>query len=215
MSLIPSMTQLYGAKNVFVSDIRDSAELQGVGYAKTDATDLEAYRRLVAGVRPQTLYHLPALMSGSGEKDPDRCVHLNNTGFANALKVAVENRLRLFVPSTIAAFGFNPDQNGENIPNDCFQRPKSIYGVTKVYMELLGEYHARRYGLDFRSLRYPGIISPLKAYGGTTDYLTGGLSRHDRRGREGTALHLLLGEGGGAAVHPLRRLHHADRRLSS
>ena len=171
-SVTPSLCQLFGAENVFLSDLRVPEGKVEPKFIQGDALDIKFYEKLVQETRPKVLYHLPALMSGSGERDPERCVHLNNTSFAYALKIANDFKLQLYVPSTIAAFGFLPEENRDVIPNNCFQRPQSIYGVTKVYMELLGEYHHRRYGLDFRSLRYPGIVSPIKAFGGTTDYLT-------------------------------------------
>ncbi|MBN3287374.1 TDH protein, partial [Polyodon spathula] len=91
------------------------------------------------------------------------------TGLHNILDIAAEHGLRLFVPSTIGAFG--PTSPRDPTPDLCVQRPRTIYGVSKVHAELMGEYYHHRYGLDFRCLRYPGIISAdSQPGGGTTDY---------------------------------------------
>uniref|UniRef100_A0A8C9TJF6 L-threonine dehydrogenase 2 n=1 Tax=Scleropages formosus TaxID=113540 RepID=A0A8C9TJF6_SCLFO len=96
-------------------------------------------------------------------------VHLWTPGLHNVLDLALENCLRLFVPSTIGAFG--PSSPRDPTPDLCVQRPRTIYGVSKVHGELMGEYLHHKYGLDFRCLRYPGIVSAdTQPRGGTTDY---------------------------------------------
>jgi len=93
-------------------------------------------------------------------------------GAANALNIAKDNNCQLFMPSSIAVFGGDNFQK-HNTPNDSILQPKTIYGVTKVFNEGLGEYYQNKYGLDFRSIRYPGVISSAKyAFNGTTDYST-------------------------------------------
>ncbi|XP_021913061.1 L-threonine 3-dehydrogenase, mitochondrial isoform X5 [Zootermopsis nevadensis] len=91
-----------------------------------------------------------------------------NEGVHNAIELAKQYKLKIFVPSTIGAFG--PESPRNPTPNVAVQRPKTIYGVSKVHAELLGEYYFHRYGLDFRCLRFPGVISSDPPGGGTTDY---------------------------------------------
>ncbi|CAB1339752.1 unnamed protein product [Coregonus sp. 'balchen'] len=110
-----------------------------------------------------------ALLSAVGEANVALARDVNITGLHNVLDIAAEHGLRLFVPSTIGAFG--PTSPRNPTPDLCVQRPRTIYGVSKVHAELMGEYYHHRYGLDFRCLRYPGIISAdSQPGGGTTDY---------------------------------------------
>lgn len=98
-------------------------------------------------------------------------------GLHNVMELAKQYHLKLFVPSTIGAFG--PESPRNPTPNLTIQRPKTIYGVSKVHAELLGEYYQKRFGLDFRSLRFPGIISyDSNPGGGTTGTLQDGISSY-------------------------------------
>lgn len=86
------------------------------------------------------------------------------------MKVSLESNARLFTPSSIASYGFKNEKDRMFVHDKTFQTPNFLYGITKVYMELMGNYYAEREGLDFRSLRYPGIISSIMPHGGTTDF---------------------------------------------
>ncbi|MBM3310178.1 MAG: NAD-dependent epimerase/dehydratase family protein, partial [Candidatus Aminicenantes bacterium] len=117
-----------------------------------------------------TVYHLAAILSATGEKDPLRAWNININGTVNILEAARKaGGVRVFIPSSIAAFG--PETPRLKTPQETVLRPKTIYGVTKVAGELLAEYYVRRFGLDVRGGRFPGIISyETPPGGGTTDY---------------------------------------------
>ena len=107
---------------------------------------------------------------------PDRATQVNVNGAINALNISRDHKCQLFMPSTIAVFG-GENFPKDNTPCDTILQPETIYGVTKVFSEMMGTYYHKKFGLDFRSIRYPGIISSAKyEFNGTTDYSTGKLS---------------------------------------
>jgi threonine 3-dehydrogenase len=118
------------------------------------------------------IVHLSALLSATGEAMPQLAMKVNAEGTANVLEIARTHNCRVFSPSTIAAYGgFQSEAERHAVGELASTKPITIYGVTKVYCEMLGEYYHRKYGVDFRSLRYPGIISAdTLPGGGTTDY---------------------------------------------
>jgi nucleoside-diphosphate-sugar epimerase len=117
-----------------------------------------------------TIYHLGAILSAVGEQKPQLAFNVNLVGLYNVLEVGREQTLeRIMVPSSIAAFG--PDTPKDNTPNETILRPTTMYGITKVAGELLGDYYFHKFGLDVRGMRFPGIISyKTLPGGGTTDY---------------------------------------------
>eukprot|EP00042_Codosiga_hollandica_P029053 m.157504 g.157504 ORF g.157504 m.157504 type:complete len:353 (-) comp52960_c0_seq1:1344-2402(-) len=162
----------HGADNVLASDIRippaDSPVNQGP-FVYADVLDYHWLESLIVDYKIQWVIHLSALLSAIGERNPDKAIALNNGGTQNILELARVHNLRVFSPSTIGAFG--PTTPRDNTPDLTIMRPTTIYGITKVYMELMGEYYQKRYGVDFRSLRLPGVISAeTPPGGGTTDY---------------------------------------------
>jgi len=135
-----------------------------------DVTDRQSLDKIVNAYDIDTIYHMAAILSGDGEKNPQRAWDVNINGLYNLLEVAMEKRLtRVMVPSSIAAFG--PETPKENTPQETILRPTTMYGLTKVAGELLSDYYFKKFGVDVRGVRYPGIISSeTLPSGGTTDY---------------------------------------------
>ena len=163
----------YGPENVIAAghrtppgpELRDSGPFEFI-----DVTQREDLEQVVRRYSVQTIYHMAAILSAVGEQRPHLCWEVNMDGLRNILEVAREHgRLRLFCPSSIAVFG--PDTPRHHTPQETVLRPTTMYGVTKVAGELLCEYYWRRFGVDVRGVRYPGIISHVTPPGGgTTDY---------------------------------------------
>ncbi len=170
--LTDSLREKYGKNNVVATDIQEPCdENKKAGPCeKLDVLDKAALETMVEKYSIDTIYHLGAILSAVGEKKPQLAYDVNMNGLFNVLEIGREKKLeRIMVPSSIAAFG--PDSPKNNTPNDTIQRPTSMYGVTKVAGELLGNYYVKRFGLDVRGVRYPGIISyKTLPGGGTTDY---------------------------------------------
>lgn len=140
-----------------------------VPWRTLDVTDGAAVARTVAETSPDVVFHFAAILSSGGEKDPQRCWHVNMDGTYSVLEAcrAAKPMPRVVFASTIAAFGPGlPDPVPDVVP----MRPTTMYGVTKVAGELLGEYYFAKYGLDFRAVRFPGLISAGRPGAGTSDY---------------------------------------------
>lgn len=134
-----------------------------------DVTNPAEIAALVKKYNIDTIYHLAAVLSAVGEKNPGVAWNIGVNGLYNVLEVARENNCAVFFPSSIGAFG--PTTPLDFTPQDTIQRPVSMYGITKVTGELLCDYYHSRYGVDTRGVRFPGIISnDTLPGGGTTDY---------------------------------------------
>jgi nucleoside-diphosphate-sugar epimerase len=162
----------HGAERVVASDIAaPPAALAAAGpFERLDVTDPESVTAVVRRHKIDTIYHLAALLSAVGEKHPDRAWAVNMDGTRAVLEVArIERLVRVFVPSSIAVFG--PATPRRRVPQDTVLDPRTMYGVTKVAGELLCDYYVRKFGVDVRGCRFPGIIShETPPGGGTTDY---------------------------------------------
>ena len=162
----------YGNKNV-VAGIRKTqptGELKESGpYEVVDATKIDKITDVVKKYNIDTIYHLAAMLSAVAENNPQAGWNVGVNALYNILEVAREFNCAVFFPSSIGAFG--PTTPMDNTPQDTIQRPTTMYGVTKVAGELLCDYYFKRFGLDTRGVRYPGIISNVTLPGGgTTDY---------------------------------------------
>lgn len=170
--LVPALRSRHGTANVIASDVRPPT---GVGpgdgsFEILDVRDRGRLREVVERHRVGTIYHMAAILSATGESNPQLAWDVNVGGLVNVLEVAREREVaRVFCPSSIAVFG--PETPRDAAPQSTILRPSTMYGLTKVTGELLGDYYAQRFGVDVRGLRYPGIISSeTPPGGGTTDY---------------------------------------------
>ncbi|CAM5192720.1 L-threonine 3-dehydrogenase OS=Ureibacillus acetophenoni OX=614649 GN=SAMN05877842_10614 PE=3 SV=1 [Ureibacillus acetophenoni] len=166
--LVDKLRNLYGEDNVLSTDIREPNDMSGP-FEILDVSDGKKMYELAKQFNADTFIHLAALLSATAEKNPLFAWNLNMGGLMNALEVSRELNLQFFTPSSIGAFG--PTTPKDNTPQDTLQRPTTMYGVNKVAGELLCDYYNVRYGLDTRSVRFPGLISYVTPPGGgTTDY---------------------------------------------
>lgn len=168
-----ALRKRYGAENVIATGrkTQPSAELMNSGpFYFIDVAKRESLEEIVRKHDIDTIYHMAAILSAVGEKNPQLCWDVNINGTINVLECARDHEMaRVIIPSSIAAFG--PETPRVNTPNDTVLKPRTMYGVTKVAGELLGDYYFRKWGLDVRGLRYPGIISyETLPGGGTTDF---------------------------------------------
>ncbi len=164
---------LYPEGNVVAGYIRGAEPkgelLESGPCAETDVLDAAALAATVDKYRIDTVYNLAALLSAVAEKKPRLAWDIQINGLFNILEIAREKSCAVFTPSSIGSFG--PETPRVDTPQDTVQRPRSMYGVTKVTTELLSDYYHLKYGVDTRSVRFPGLISYVTLPGGgTTDY---------------------------------------------
>ncbi len=166
--LIDALIGKYGAESVIATDIVDNPKTACL-YHKLDVTDGTAFKALFEKYDIDEVYHLASILSAKGEQNPDLLWAVNMGGLENVLKLARQFKFKVFIPSSIAAFG--PSTPADDTPQVTIQRPTTIYGVSKVAGELLADYYVNKYGVDARGLRFPGLISNKQLPGGgTTDY---------------------------------------------
>ena len=170
--LVPELRKRYGNDNVVAAGRSYPVEgdpAESGPSCKLDATDAQQLADVVKKYQIDTIYNMAAVLSAKAEADPLWGWNTGINSVLNCLEVAREFKAALFTPSSIGAFG--PGTPPDNTPQDTIQRPGTIYGVSKVAGELLSDYYFKRFGVDTRSVRYPGLISNLTLPGGgTTDY---------------------------------------------
>ncbi len=170
--LTPKLREIYGSANVVagVNRTQPTGELRESGpFATVNCTDIEQIDAAVKKYEIDTIIHLAAILSAVAEAKPNLAWDVNINGLYNVLEVARAHKCAVFTPSSIGAFG--PSTPLDDTPQDTIQRPNTMYGVTKVSGELLCDYYYKRFGVDTRGVRYPGIISNVTLPGGgTTDY---------------------------------------------
>ncbi len=172
VELTLALRKIYGNNNVVATDLREENELlKGTGpYVSLDVMNKEMLHVLVLRQNITQIYLLAAILSATGEKNPNLAWNLNMQGLLNVLDIAREEKLhKIYWPSSIAVFG--PTSPKKNCPQQTIIEPTTVYGISKYAGEFWCNYYNHRYGVDVRSLRYPGLISYKSAPGGgTTDY---------------------------------------------
>ncbi|MCB5279111.1 MAG: NAD-dependent epimerase/dehydratase family protein [Candidatus Cloacimonetes bacterium] len=170
--LVPYLRNIYGEKNVVATynhtplpqDLTEAGPSE-----KMNATEGNSMNEVVKKYNIDTIFNLVAVLSAKGEANPAQSWKINMDTTFNCLEIMKEVKGAVFTPSSIGAFG--PTTPLDNTPQDTIMRPTTIYGISKVAGELLGDYYHLKYGVDARGLRYPGIISNVTLPGGgTTDY---------------------------------------------
>jgi nucleoside-diphosphate-sugar epimerase len=172
VELTLALRKIYGNANVVASDLREQNPLlEGTGpYVSLDVMNKEMLHVQVLRQNFTQIYLLAAILSATGEKNPNLAWNLNMTGLLNVLDIAREENIsKVYWPSSIAVFG--PTSPKQNCPQQTIIEPTTVYGISKYAGEFWCNYYHHRFGVDVRSLRYPGLISYKSAPGGgTTDY---------------------------------------------
>lgn len=165
--LVPLLSSIFGEERVIPSDVK---EIKDKRFKYLDVTDKNSVDLIIEKNKVDTIFHLAAILSANGENNPELAFKINVEGLHNILSSSLKNKVNLvMIPSTIGVFG--PETPKENVPIETITRPTTIYGITKVLAEQLGYYYYRRFGLNVRGLRYPGLLSyKSPPGGGTTDY---------------------------------------------
>ncbi len=172
--LTRALRDVHGDENVIASGRHlpkpDTPAATAGPTERVDVTEMESVVGVIRKYEVDTIYHLAAILSARGEENPEMTWQINMGGLRNILDAAKGiDDCRVFWPSSIAVFG--PDTPADQTPQDTVMRPTTMYGITKVAGELLADYYVRRYHVDVRGVRYPGVISSgSPPGGGTTDY---------------------------------------------
>ena len=169
--LVPKLRGLYSNSRVVATDIRqlDPEMAESGPLELLDATDSEALGEAVERHQVGLIYHLAAVLSATGERDPRRAWRVNMSSLESVLEVARHQGCAVFTPSSIGVFGSGTPK--DLTPQDTVMQPTTMYGITKLAGELLCNYYHRKFGVDTRGVRYPGLISHgAPPGGGTTDW---------------------------------------------
>jgi len=171
VELVPHLRSIYGTDNIFATDIyKAPGEVsEGGHFDFLDVRDGNAVAAFLDGKKINTIIHMAGILSARGEGDPQLAWDVNMNGLYTVLEAARPRNCALQFPSSIAAFG--PSTPPRNTPQDTIMRPTTMYGISKAAGEMLCDYYHKKYGLDTRGLRFPGLISyEALPGGGTTDY---------------------------------------------
>lgn len=164
-----ALIKKFGAENIIASDIKQ-VQFNNCEFYYLDVTDKDSLYKIVSNNNVETIFHMAAVLSAAAEKNFQRAWEVNVSALLNVLSLAKENKnIRIFWPSSIAVFGSTTPPI--NVPQHTITEPTTIYGITKLLGERLCEYYYKKWNVDVRSVRYPGLLSwKTPPGGGTTDY---------------------------------------------
>ncbi|MDC1162123.1 NAD-dependent epimerase/dehydratase family protein [Tenacibaculum sp.] len=167
--LTVALQEKYGKDAVIASDLSNILNFDGI-FEQLDATDAVALEHIVQKYKVTQIYHLAAILSANGEKNPIQTWDINLKTLFNVLEVSVKHKIdKVFFPSSIAVYGTTATK--VNTPQNTYLDPTTVYGISKAAGENWAQYYFLKYGLDVRSVRYPGVIGHQSLPGGgTTDY---------------------------------------------
>jgi len=166
--LTSKLRSIKGAENVIASDVREGSTEEGP-FERLDIMNVPSFHDLIKKHKINQVYHLAAILSAKGEQDPIFAWNLNMQSLLTVLEAGRNQLEKIYWPSSIAVFG--PDSPKENTPQFTVMNPNTVYGISKLAGESWCEYYFNKYGVDVRSLRYPGLIGwKTMPGGGTTDY---------------------------------------------
>lgn len=169
--LIPSLIKKYGKASVLATDISEKSEIKDCLYSKLDVRDKNGFDALVKDNKINYIVHLAGIISALGEKNPVLAREVNIDSVFTSFELARKYKTKVFIPSTIAVYG--GEYNKARVSPDLKTSPTTLYGVSKILMENLGDYYRSKYDVDFRCLRYTAVVSPFEyAYNGSAYYAT-------------------------------------------
>ena len=168
--LVAALRSIYGVENILSTDLKEYTEVNDPYYEKLDVNDNQRISDIIAENKIDTVYHLAAMLSATAEKIPMKAWDLNMNSLLHFLELAKENKIsQLYWPSSIAIFGTDTPKN--NTDQNALAIPATVYGISKRAGEFWCNYYHEKFGVDVRSIRYPGLISwKTLPGGGTTDY---------------------------------------------
>ena len=169
-ALLPKLAEKYGIKNIIATDIGSRMKIgDEYNYQELDICDYKKVEEILKEEKITNVVNLASILSALAEKYPDLAKKVNIDSTVNLFEMARKYQFEIFFPSTIAIYGDDAPKN--KVDEFVKPSPSSLYGCSKVFMENLGYYYHIKYGVDFRSVRYIGVISPFEyAYNGSTDY---------------------------------------------
>lgn len=170
--LIPKLISKFGSNSVVSTDVKPTSDISGCNYVQLDVRDKVKFDEIVKSEGINYIVHLAGILSVLAEKKPILAKEVNVDSVFTSLDLAVKYNTKIFIPSTVIVYA-GDQVNRPYVNLDTIPEPRLLYGICKVFMEGLGNYYSNKHNLDFRCLRYSGVVSPFEyEYNGTVYYAT-------------------------------------------